>query len=507
MSQALRATTQPLSPERAHSVLIVEDDVGLQRLVAGQLSSLQVKSTLCRLGREAVVHARQEHFDVVLLDIGLPDIDGLEVLKRLLDQEEDLPVVMLTANDSLEVAVQATQIGAFDYLQKPVSIERLHNVIRNASGKRDLENQVKRLKEAPPSSVRLGMVGAAPAMQDLFDSIERVGVSDVSVAIHGESGSGKELAARALHRCSGRKMQNFVALNCAAIAESLQESELFGHEKGAFTGAEKKRIGRFEEANKGTLFLDEIAELSLSLQAKLLRVIQERSFSRVGGQQLIESDFRLITATHKNLEEEVAAGRFREDLYYRIAVFELELPSLRERREDIPLIAGHLLDHLSKAQNRRFFLSPDAAELLSEYDWPGNVRELQNAIQHAVVVSSSDRIETDALPARVWRSFHQPASVPPPAPPSTGSSDQPAAAAADWDSAVPTTLDAPALPRVPPRSLASPIKLSTCNIEELYELAIRQAMEEANGNVSEVIRRTGIGRTSMYRRLREYGLR
>jgi DNA-binding NtrC family response regulator len=401
------------------------------------------------------------------------------------------------------------QLGAYDYFTKPVDRTKLVTAIRNAAERQSLKARLERLeRDAEPS--RRGIVGGSPAIRSLHRQIDRVADSDVTVAIIGESGAGKELVARAIHDSSARANHPFVALNCAAIPETLQESELFGHERGAFTGANQRRVGRFEQAHSGTLFLDEVAELSLALQAKLLRVLQERVFTRVGGSQEVRSDFRLVTATHKNLADEVQAGRFRADLYYRIAVFELGLPALRDRREDVALLAHHFASAFASTEELRF--SAEALELLMAYPWPGNVRELQNAIQHAAVVCSEHLIRSEDLPPRI-RSMglaeDDGAAVRDAAPSSSaaeasttpvevalGSLSPPARSAADVEVPGASPADPDAFPALPPVSLA-----------ELEKEAIRQAIDHNDGNVSAAIRQLGIGRTTLYRKLREYGLR
>jgi DNA-binding NtrC family response regulator len=307
-------------------------------------------------------------------------------------------------------------------------------------------------------------------MQAFFSQLTRVTASDVTVLIHGESGTGKELAARALHEGSARASGPFIALNCAAIPESLQESEFFGHERGSFTGAVGQRKGVLELANHGTLFLDEVGELGASLQPKLLRSIQERTFHRVGGSQVLSSDFRLVTATHRNLSDEVEAGRFRADLFFRLTVFELELPPLRERHGDLPLLARAFVD--ASARDRSVVIGPDAMEAINGYEWPGNVRELENAILRALVVCQNDRITAADLPTRVRR-----------APPLTPRTRPAAATVEDHGSPIPQSMD---------------------NVERR---ALEDALAHAKGNVSEAARTLGIGRTTAYRLMRKFGIR
>ncbi len=328
-------------------------------------------------------------------------------------------------------------------------------------------------------------------MRELYRQMDRVAASDITLLIHGESGSGKELVAQAIHQASGRSSGPFVALNCAAIPETLQETELFGHEKGAFTGAVNRHIGKFEQADRGVLFLDEVAELSLSLQAKLLRAIQERRFNRLGGSTQVPSDFRLMAATHRNLLEEVEKGKFRQDLYFRIAVFELEVPPLKDRGDDIVLLAERLLEKHHEGDRRVPQLSEEVIELLEAYSWPGNVRELENIMQRSLLIAKGDVVQASELPKRLRTRVESPPRTQkgPPAEPVTTTA--PSQGGANGDIPAPPEDD----------------RLSTLNLKELEAHAIRQALEQAGGNLSEVVRLLGIGRTTLYRKLKTHGLR
>jgi DNA-binding NtrC family response regulator len=344
-----------------------------------------------------------------------------------------------------------------------------------------------------------GIIGKSPAMKQVFRQIEQVAASDISVLIHGESGTGKELVAQAIHKNSGRSKNSFIALNCAAIPETLQESELFGHERGSFTGALNRRLGKFELADGGTLFLDEVAELSLALQAKLLRVIQEKCFQRLGGQTDIRSDFRLLAATHRNLADEVQAGRFREDLYFRIAVFELEIPPLRERREDILLLAQNILNKFNRSHTKKdVSLAPEALDLLLNYSWPGNVRELQNSIQRAFVTSHGEFILPEDLPSRISQqrlsSSNDNRRLP-----SAAMQNKP-----ENIGQIALSESSQAVKNLAQESNSTPLQFPTLNLEQLERLAIEEAIKQYSGNMSEVIRRLGIGRTTFYRKLKEY---
>jgi DNA-binding NtrC family response regulator len=410
--------------------------------------------------------------DAVCLDLNLPGLSGVETLQRIKALEPFLPVVILTADDSVSSAVRAMQEGAYDYLVKPIDRAKLVTTIKNAVDRSKMSMRLAQLEREVEGRGYPGIVGAAPAMKALFRQMDRLAASDVSVLIHGESGTGKELVARAIHQQSGRRGAAFVAINCAAIPESLQESELFGHERGAFTGAADRRIGRFEQAHRGTLFLDEVAELSLALQAKLLRVLQERTFQRVGGSGDIKSDFRLLAATHRRLADEVKAGRFREDLFFRIAVFDLDVPALRARPEDIPALAVTLL--AEAAGRRNVEIEASAIERLKAYTWPGNVRELSNAMQRALVASDGKRITVGDLPDRV-----------------RGSSSAPTLARSEAGRSASETTD----------------MTFTGTLEEMERLAIQHALARHNGNLVKVVQQLGIGRTTLFRKLKQYGLR
>lgn len=344
---------------------------------------------------------RKEAPHLVLLDVILPGADGLSVLQTMRAEDRTAPVIMLTGTKSVKTAVNAMKFGAADYLSKPFDVEELRIIVERALNTQELQQEVKQLRAQVVRRYAFhNLIGKSPPMQDIYTKIEQVADSRTTVLIAGESGTGKELVAKALHYNSGRRERPFIALNCAAIPETLIESELFGHEKGSFTDATARRVGQFELANTGTLFLDEIGDLSAMTQAKLLRVLQEREFTRVGGVQSIKVDVRIVAATNKNLEELVRKGQFREDLYYRINVIALYLPPLRERGEDIPLLAKHFLAKRIEEDNRPpQEFSKDAVDLLSRYPWPGNVREMENIIEQAFIWSKgSDTITSEHLP-------------------------------------------------------------------------------------------------------------
>jgi DNA-binding NtrC family response regulator len=456
--------------ERPGSVIVTEDDPTIRLFHQRWLEEDGYRVTAVETG-EACLRALDEMIpDAVLLDLHLPGLGGIEVLEQVRNSHRLLPVIITTSNTAVATVVAAMQRGAYDYLAKPVDRTKLLTTLRNAVDRHRMSVRLAQLERDAGGGGFPGIVGTSAAMKELFQRIERVAATDVTVLIHGESGTGKELVARAIHEHSVRSAGPFVALNCAAIPETLQEDELFGHEKGAFTGATGQRAGKFELAHRGTLFLDEIGELTAGLQAKLLRVIQERCFQRVGGTTDVRSSFRLLGATNRNLHEEVLAGRFREDLYFRIAVFEIELPPLRERAEDIPSLTHKLLKDFSSATGDRVLeVSAEALERLVAYEWPGNVRELQNAVQRAAIECTGGIIRADDLPARVRD--------------------------AGW-AAVPA-------PESPLPSSGAPEVLT---LEEIERRAIRLALQRTEGNLSRAGRDLGIGRTTLYRKLKKYGL-
>jgi DNA-binding NtrC family response regulator len=346
--------------------------------------------------------------DLILLDVVMPDRSGLDLLGELSELGLEIPVIVLTATNTVAVAVEAMKLGATDFVTKPFELESLRLKVAQILERQVLEREVVRLRDEVRQRHRVGrMVGRSPAIQEAFRTIERLAKSSATVLISGESGTGKELAARAIHDLSNRSDQPFVPVNCGAIPRDLIESELFGHEKGSFTGAADRRIGRFEAASGGTLFLDEIGELEASLQVKLLRALQERVVERVGGSEAIAIDLRILAATNRDLEAEVAAGRFRSDLYYRVNVVPLVLPPLRERREDVALLADTFLARNAETREQPGpapQLSDQAHRALLEYSWPGNVRELENAIEHGIAMTDGETIEIAELPLSVRRS-------------------------------------------------------------------------------------------------------
>ncbi|UWH10794.1 sigma-54-dependent response regulator transcription factor ZraR [Escherichia coli] len=375
-------------------ILVVDDDISHCTILQALLRGWGYNVALANSGRQAL----ERVFDLVLCDVRMAEMDGIATLKEIKALNPAIPVLIMTAYSSVETAVEALKTGALDYLIKPLDFDNLQATLEKA-----LAHTHSIDAETPAvTASQFGMVGKSPAMQHLLSEIALVAPSEATVLIHGDSGTGKELVARAIHASSARSEKPLVTLNCAALNESLLESELFGHEKGAFTGADKRREGRFVEADGGTLFLDEIGYISPMMQVRLLRAIQEREVQRVGSNQTISVDVRLIAATHRDLAAEVNAGRFRQDLYYRLNVVAIEVPSLRQRREDIPLLAGHFLQRFAE-RNRKAVkgFTPQAMDLLIHYDWPGNIRELENAVERAVVLLTGEYISERELPLAI----------------------------------------------------------------------------------------------------------
>lgn len=379
-------------------ILVVDDDISHCTILQALLRGWGYRVALAHNGVQALEQVRQQVFDLVLCDIRMAEMDGIETLKEIKTLNPSIPVLIMTAYSSVDTAVEALKSGALDYLIKPLDFDKLQQTLSGALAHT-------RLSESPVAgtpATQFGMVGDSPAMRALLNNIALVAPSDATVLIHGESGTGKELVARALHASSGRSHGPLVTLNCAALNESLLESELFGHEKGAFTGADRRRDGRFVEADGGTLFLDEIGDISPLMQVRLLRAIQEREVQRVGSNQTLSVDVRLIAATHRDLAGEVSAGRFRQDLYYRLNVVTIDMPPLRQRREDIPPLARYFLQRYAE-RNRKAVqgFTPQAMDLLIHYTWPGNIRELENAIERAVVLLTGEFISERELPLAI----------------------------------------------------------------------------------------------------------
>jgi two-component system, NtrC family, response regulator AtoC len=406
--------------------------------------------------------------DAIILDIMLPGIGGVETLKRIKSRYPDIPVIMLSAQGKVDVAIETIKLGATDYFSKPVDFTKLEVGVKNAIQTHDLSREVSRLREAVGKPVHFdSIISDNGAMQEVFKLVQKVKDNDICVLVLGESGTGKELIAQAIHYNGNRKDKPFVVVNCASIPHDLLESELFGHEKGSFTGAHQRRIGKFEQAIGGTLFLDEIGELDLSLQSKLLRVIQTKQFERVGGNETLTTDVRLVSATNRDLVKAVAQKQFREDLYFRLATFPIMLPPLRDRRSDILLLAEHFLKKFSvEVSKPGVGFSKKALKLLYEYAWPGNVRELENAIQRALLMADGPTITEKDLPLAVV---------------TFGSREE--------------------------ATVTSPLSLGVEHIrpmEKVKEEIIRVALKATEGNIVEAARRLKIGRATMYRLMKKY---
>jgi DNA-binding NtrC family response regulator len=456
-------------------VLVVEDERAIQIALSGLLTREGYGVETAGSGEAAVAllsDTAEQPFDCVLTDLSLGEgLSGMDVLRRAKEIRPQTAVIMITAHGSEKIAVEAMKSGAEDYVPKPFDNDEIRVVVARALERTRLERENRLLLDRIAREVGFeNLVGTGPAMRKVFEVIQKVAETDLSVLIRGESGTGKELVAQALHDASGRRARPFVAVNCAAINRELVESELFGHEKGAFTGADARRAGRFEAADGGTIFLDEIGDMAPETQAKVLRVLQERSFERVGGAKPIEVDVRVVAATHRDLEADVKDGRFREDLYYRLKVVEVEIPPLRERREDLPLLVARFLEQVAERLGReRKPISEVALTRLARHPWPGNVRELRNVVEQAAVMASGDEIDEEDL--RLDDSISLPAR-----------SATPAHAATFTDAK----------------------KLAVEQFEREYLL---RALRQNDGNISRTAEAIGMVRQSLQQKIRELGLR
>ena len=388
------------------SVLIVDDEVGARESLKMILKN-DYEVFLAKNAEESFAQIKKHSPDVVLLDIILPDLDGLKVLEKIKQSDPDVIVIMITATKTVKTAVEAMKLGAYDYVTKPFDIDELRLLVSRSLSRKALEQEVKFRREEMDKNFDFGqIIGKSKPMKDIFRVVNQIADSRSTVLIMGESGTGKELVSRAVHYNSNRKNYPFVTINCAAIPETLIESELFGHEKGAFTGAVARKIGKFEAAAGGTIFLDEIGDMNMPLQGKLLRVLQEREFERVGGTEPIKTDVRVIAATHRNLEKAVREKRFREDLFYRLNVIQINIPPLRKRKDDITPLAEYFMQKYQPGPGKTKILTPETLKILRAYDWPGNVRELENAVQRAITLAQGDKIFPDALPPQIFKPGH-----------------------------------------------------------------------------------------------------
>jgi two-component system response regulator HydG len=451
-----------------NTVLVVDDDNAHRTMLCTLISGWGYELSEADDGATAIEKVREQSYDLVLMDVRMVKVSGLEALEQIKSFNPAIPVIIMTAYSSVDTAVDALKQGAHDYLTKPLDFDKLKITIGRAMEHTRLREENRLLKESLGKHFdRRNIIGQSPAMVNLLETVAQVAPSEATVLITGESGTGKELIAGAIHYNSSRKDGPFVKINCAAITETLLESELFGHEKGAFTGADRRKEGRFYQAHRGSLFLDEVSEMSLTMQVKLLRVLQEREFIRVGGEKTIQVDVRVMAATNKNLSDLIREGNFREDLYYRLNVVEMGIPPLRKRREDVPLLAQHFLE-IFAAKNRKDIkgFTPQALDHLIRYQWPGNVRELMNAVERAVVLSRSDYLSKEDFPI-------------------IGGSETRNDEAAPDSEKININIDGP--------------------LEEVEKATILKTLKAAAGNKSEAARRLGITRKTLHKKLKRYG--
>ena len=452
----------------SNSILVVEDDDAHRSMLKTMLRSWGFAVEEATDGDEAVALVRERAFDAVLSDVRMARMDGIHALKAILEYNPALPVVLMTAYSSVETAVDALRIGACDYLVKPLDFDLLRETLEQCieRSRHSVENRELR-RQLSEGAVSEEIIGRSDALKRMLGFIETVAPTEATVLITGESGTGKELVARALHKASARARKPLVTVNCAALTESLLESELFGHEKGAFTGADRRREGRFVQANGGTLFLDEIGEMPLQLQAKFLRALQQGEIQRVGSDVPMVVDVRVIAATNRNLLREVQEKRFRQDLFFRLNVISIEAPPLRQRGDDIPLLAAYFLQRFAERNHKSIKgFSPQALDSLRRYQWPGNVRELENAVERAVILCCGDLVTGEELP--------------------------------DAISHAPQPEEAPE----PQESLS----LAGMALEDVERMVIEDTLRQTGDNKSEAARRLGITRATLHNKLRRYGL-
>jgi len=453
--------------KKENTILVVDDDQAHRTMLRTLLSGWGYKIVEADDGQVAIEKVHEQAFDMILMDIRMLKVSGLEALDGIKTYNPAIPVIIMTAYSSVETAVEALKKGAYDYLTKPLDFDELRLAMERAMDHSQLKEENRLLRETLGSNFdRQNIIGRSTTMVKLLETVAQVAPSEATVLITGDSGTGKELIAGAIHFNSPRKDGPFVKVNCAAITETLLESELFGHEKGAFTGAHRLKEGRFRQADGGSLFLDEVSEMSLGMQVKLLRALQEREITRVGGEEVIKVDVRVIAATNKDLIQEIESERFREDLYYRLNVVTLNVPLLRERKEDIPLLAQHFLSTFAEKNRKQIKgFSPQAMDQLLKYDWPGNVRELMNAVERAVVLSRSEYLDEQDLPLVIK--------------------------------------DALSAEEEPPSRYAVPADLP---LEDVEKATILKTLKSTDGNKSEAARRLGITRKTLHKKLKKYGM-
>ncbi len=457
---------QEMNNKNRQTILVVDDDDAHRTMLRTLVGGWGYDIVEADDGSTAIEKVQERPFDLILMDVRMLKVSGLEALERIKAFNPAIPVTIMTAYSSVETAIEALKKGAYDYLTKPLDFDKLRLTIERALEHTRLKEENRLLKENLGKHFDMqNIIGRSPAMISLLETVAHVAPSEATVMITGESGTGKELIAGVIHHNSPRKDGPFVKLNCAAITETLLESELFGHEKGAFTGADRRKEGRFYQANQGSIFLDEVSEMPLTMQVKLLRVLQERELIRVGGEKVIPVDVRVIAATNKDLVDLKNRGLFREDLYYRLNVVNLEIPTLTKRRDDIPLLAQHFLEiFVDKNKKQIKGFTPKAMDQLIRYDWPGNVRELMNAVERAVVLARTDYLDDQDF------SILQPLL------------QQSAPAPSDFNN------------------------IDNVSLEEVEKAAILRMLESVAGNKSEAARRLGITRKTLHKKLKQYGV-
>jgi len=475
-------------------LLLIDDEADVQYSFRRIFDSPEIELTAASSGEEGLRLIPRVKPDLVVMDVRMGGMNGLETLRRIRETSAKLPVIMMTAYGTTQMAIEAMKLGAYDYLLKPFDVPKLKQIIAAAlKAARDMKQVVSYQPLLESEDYDLGIVGRSEAMQNVFKLIGQLAGSDATALITGESGTGKELVARAIYHHSRRNGRSFLAINCAAIPENLLESELFGHEKGAFTGANSQRIGKFEQCDQGTIFLDEIGDMSLATQTKILRVLQSGTFERVGGNQPIRADVRVIAATNKALEQAVAAKQFREDLFYRLNVVRIQIPPVRERWEDIRLLVNYFLKKFAQAQNQRpKSISPEVIKILEQYHWPGNVRELENVIQRAIVVAKGDAILLNDLPPEIL------------------GAEQPIAPVMESSAAAGRTTSAPAadlatLARTLFRWARQESSLKV--IPAVERQLIIEALAETKGNQVQAARLLGITRATLRKRVEKFDIK
>ena len=498
-------------------VLVADDELNMRRVLEAILRREGYDVVTAANGLDAVSEMNRD-IHTVITDLKMPGLDGMGLLRKLQQDFPEVPVVMITAHGSVESAVEAVKLGAFDYLEKPFEQEQIRQIVAKAMRTHELARRDARPEE-PSGRGRFRLIGSAPVIRQIFAVVEKVADTPSTVLITGESGTGKELIARALHENSSRHKGPFIKINCAAIPKTLMESELFGYEKGAFTGAVGAKPGRFELAHGGTLFLDEIGEIPVEMQVKLLRVLQESEFERVGGIKTIKVDVRLVTATNRDLLHEIEEETFREDLFYRLNVVPIHIPPLRDRREDIPLLAEHFIAKFNDRLKKQITgITPDAVACLIAYHWPGNIRELENLMERTMLFCEGPLIRARDLPPEMVQhadvSGAMPTPPPPPAAAAQARTTPPVPLDAEEEdvsgvgvggaaaASGPTTLTS--MPAVSAGSLKEAVRAETERVER--ELIVR-ALEETNGNVTQAARILKISRKSLQTKMKEFGLR